>query len=324
MSSRIKQKQVQALEQSDTSSSKLLKFLWLIPFIWPFIYLHSFILVINGGYRGIGNDFIDLYYKYKAYLLDNMADFRFPLWCPSEAAGYPFFSNPFAQTFYPLNIPLALYYKLLDGYTALDHQIFTVLGIAIFGAGLFAWLKLINKNVRAVLFAALVMAVSFKVTEIMRFPNAVHTAAWYPWILYGVTRIILNRSVKDAIVSGVLLCFFLICFFTGGYPYYIFYSVFLLVPYFIFFCIRPLRRSILDDRPINWKRAITFLIIAGLTALIICRLISYPSGTCWTRPLTAAAQAMHTPHPTSLVFRTPSAPYFILLPHRPKAGISLA
>lgn len=268
-----KSKRQAELKQHIAKSHSSKKLIWLFPlivFCWPFLYLHSLVFASNGYYLAISNDFINLYYKYKIYLLDNFANFNFPLWSPAEAAGYPFYSSPFAQAFYPLNIPLTLLYKILGGYTPFDHQIFTVFGIAIFALGLFAWLRLINSNIRAVIFATIVMSISFKVTEIMRFPNAVHTAAWYPWILYGLTRIVFNRSKKDAVISGALLCVFLICLCTGGYPYYVYYSVFLFAPYLSAFLIRPLRSRLFGQQPIYWKRAIITLLLAAFAAGLIC------------------------------------------------------
>lgn len=241
-----------------------------IVFFWPFIYLFRHVLPINGQYTAIGNDFIALYYKYKVYLLAHLANFSFPFWSSSEAAGFPFHSNPFAQAFYPFNLLLAVWYKVLGGYDPLDHQIFTVFGISIFALGLFMWLRLINSNIRAVLFAVLVMSVSFKMTEILRFPNAVHTAAWYPWVFYAVTRIMLGQSWKKATWFGALLTFFLVCLCTGGYPYYAYYSQFLFVPYFLVFAIKPLRVRLVGTQIINWRRALAVLAIAGLFAAIVC------------------------------------------------------
>ena len=191
-----------------------------IVFLWPFVYFFRHIIPINGTYTALGNDFISLYYRYKLYLLASIAQFHLPLWSPSEAAGFPFYTNPFAQEFYPLNLLLVVWYKIFGGYSPLDHQLYTVFGISIFALGLFMWLRKINTNTRAVLFATLVMSVSFKTSEIMRFPNAVHTAAWYPWILYGITSVMLSRSLRGCrrlwiFTSGL----FLLCFWTGSYPY---------------------------------------------------------------------------------------------------------
>ncbi len=239
-------------------------------FCWPVLYLYRHVFSINNQYAAIGNDFILLYYKYKVYLLACLAEFRFPLWSPAEGAGYPFYTNPFTQAFYPFNILLALWYKISGGYNPLDYQIYTVLGISIFALGLFVWLRLVNTNLRAVVFGVLIMSVSFKVTEILRFPNAVHTAAWYPWILYALTRIMRSKSLKDAVVCGVLLTLFLIFLCTGGYPYYVYYSVFLFAPYMLIFLIKPLRLRLFGPGPIHWKRAFGTLAAAGIATLLVC------------------------------------------------------
>jgi len=239
-------------------------------FAWPILYLYDHVFQVNGQYTAIGNDFIVLYYKYKVYLLDCLANFDFPLWSPAEGAGFPFYTSPFAQAFYPLNLLLVVWYKIAGSYTPLDHQVFTVLGISIFALGLFMWLRLLNNNTRAVLFAALVMSVSFKMTEILRFPNALHSAAWYPWVLYAMTKIIFSRSLKRSIYYGALLTFFVICICTAGYPYYVFYCPFLFGPYLLIFLIKPLRVLLFGVPAIIWKRAVTTLITAVFLTLLIC------------------------------------------------------
>jgi hypothetical protein len=238
-------------------------------FFWPLIYLFHHILPIDGQYTAMGNDFILLYYKYKVYLLACLSKFKFPLWSPSESAGFPFYINPFAQVFYPLNLPLAVWYKISGGYNPIDHQFFTIIGISIFALGIYKWLGLINKNTRAVMLSTIIISVSFKMTEILRFPNAVHTAAWYPWILYAITKIFMSQSLKDSVLAGIVLVFSLICFCTGGYFYYVYYSQYLFVPYFLIFLIRPFRRHLFNIDSIKWKNAIcTFAVCAVLAALV--------------------------------------------------------
>ncbi len=250
---------------------RLLKYILpLAIFCWPVLYLFTYIFPIKGRYTAIGNDFIALYFKHKLYLLASLAEFHFPLWSPSEAAGFPFYINPFAQAFYPFNLLLAVWYKISGGYNTLDHQVFTILGVSIFALGLFMWLRLVNTNLRAVVFSVLVMSVSFKMTEILRFPNAVHSAAWYPWILYALTKIMLSRSLRKAVLYGILLTLFLICLCTAGYPYYVYYSLFLFVPYLLAFLIKPLRLRLLGDRMVNWKRALVTLAVTGAVSFLIC------------------------------------------------------
>ena len=239
-------------------------------FCWPILYLFGHVFPVNGQYTMIGNDFLTLYYKYKVYLLASLADFRFPLWSPSEAAGFPFYTSPFAQVFYPFNALLVVWYKIFGGYSPADHQLFTVLGISIFALGLFMWLRLVNSNTRAVVFATLVMSVSFKVTELVRFPNAVHSAAWYPWVLYALTRIMFSGSIKEAVKAGALLILFGVCLCTAGYPYYVYYAVFLFLPYLLAFLVKPLRARLFGEREVSLKRALMTLAAAGLVTLLLC------------------------------------------------------
>lgn len=213
-----------------TIKSKKYLFGFLFVFIFPVLYCHKFVLNDFDFSLRIGNDFGMLYYNYKVFLLDYLSNFRIPLWSPSEGAGFPFYSNPFTQTFYPLNIPLALIYKINGGYSYSDHQIFSVLGLSIFATGLLAWLRLLKVNFGCAVFTAAIISVSFKITEILRFPNAVHTAAWIPFVLFGIT---LALDCNKKFISSLIIFVSLILMFTAGYPYYIYYSAFLFLPYFL-------------------------------------------------------------------------------------------
>jgi hypothetical protein len=239
-------------------------------FSWPFVFLFPYVFSVAGRFTSLGNDFTPFYYVYKVYLLDCLSRGHLPLWSPSESAGYPFYSSPLAETFYPLNLPLTWLYRLNGGYTLQDHQIFTVFGFAIFSVGLYLWLRRLGLERRAVLAGTLVLAVSFKVTEIIRFPNAVHTAAWYPWILLALTGVLLAKSWRARIGYGLLLAFSGISLVTGGYPYFTYYIVFLALPYLAIFLIPRLRRQVLGEQTVDWKSALLTLAGAGAAALAVC------------------------------------------------------
>lgn len=234
-------------------------------FLWPFVDLFPYAFNL----AGIGNDFHNLYYDYKVYLLDNLSRGQLPLWSPSEAAGFPFYSNPFAAAFYPLNLPLAIFYRIAGGYSVPDHQRFVILGISIFAVGLFLWLRSMKLPLHAALFAAFVMSVSFKVTELLRFPNAVHAMAWYPWILLAIHGIFAATSRRAAALHGVLLAASTICLFTAGYPYYAYYGLFLFVPYLGVFAIPKLRITLVRVESVNWKAALSTLAVATLVPVLL-------------------------------------------------------
>ena len=144
--------------------------------IWPFVFLAPY----TQNKINIGNDFHYLYFNYKVYLLAMWGQGHFPLWSPTEGAGFPFFSNPFAQPFYPLNLLYLAYHGLVGRFVEWDYQIFTIFALSIFGVGLYLWLRRLRITTMIALLAVLVALSSLKVTELLRFPNAAHSAAWMP------------------------------------------------------------------------------------------------------------------------------------------------
>jgi hypothetical protein len=239
-------------------------------FCWPLVCFYKLIIPDIDESRVIGNDFYCLYYSYKLYLLDKLSHFTLPLWSPSEATGYPFYCNPFAQAFYPLNIFLVIFYKIFGGYSYADHQTFAVLGISIFALGTFFWLKSLNLNIRGIIFATCTIAISFKIAELVRFPNAVHTAAWLPWILFSITQIFKSNSYKTAIVNGLILTIAVIMMLTGGYPYYIVYSVFLFGPYLILFIVPQICKRVIGNFTVNLKIALPCIMGSFTIAVAVC------------------------------------------------------
>jgi hypothetical protein len=240
--------------------------------IWPLCYLSPYLINSERFGRQSGNDFNYLYYVYKVYLLDVLAnEHRIPLWSPSEACGYPFYSNPFVAAYYPLNLVLALFYRWNGGYSERDHQVFTVLAVSIYCLGLYLWLRSHSLFRRHALFAALVMSTSLKVTEILRFPNAIHAAAWMPWILYGVNQALQkSSSLKGmALVTGATLMLL-----TAAYPYYAFYLQFLVGPYLLLLvfpaCRKALGLSSNDDDFLGLRRGTIRMAVAFSAAVAIC------------------------------------------------------
>ncbi|MSP41710.1 MAG: hypothetical protein EXR70_24765, partial [Deltaproteobacteria bacterium] len=227
--------------------------------VWPFIFLAPY--TINNV--SIGNDFGILYYVYKVYLLSMLDGGHFPLWSPTEGGGYPFFSSPFAQAFYPLNILYFAYYKLLGRFAPWDYQIWTIFGISIFGLGLFFWLRRLAVAAPVALVAVMISVISLKVAELLRFPNALHCAAWLPWLLYAATVATDARKAKfGATVFGAALVMLL----TAGYPYYIVYALFLIPAYVLAMAFASSRNLIIGAVPENPSSFSRYAIHIGAAA----------------------------------------------------------
>jgi hypothetical protein len=238
--------------------------------LFPLVFLLPYVTTIAGYNVTLGNDFGPFYFVYKNYLLDFLSNGHFPLWSPMEGGGYPFFSDPLTQAVYPPNMLLALLYRINQGYTHLDHQVFTVAAICWFSLGLYTWLRSLKIDRRFAVFAALTMALSYKMVELLRFPNAAHEAAWYPWILLALTGLFKAVNWRSAWKWSAVLTLSLICLFTAGYPYYVYYLPFLAAPYMVFMLIPHVRKVIFDnDRP-DWRKFITGFLIACVAAVLVC------------------------------------------------------
>lgn len=206
------------------------------------LYLLPFMLR-NSALFQIGNDFQSLYSNYATYSVDAMRAGFTPWWNPNEACGYPFYSNPFTAFFYPGRL---LYFMLAAGapqYSWYHHQVYMVIGIGVFALGLYAWLRGRGVEPPAALVAAGVIAISFRIADIYRFPNAIHAAAWMPWILYAYDRW-LDRAIGRGFVLGLVA---VLCLCTAGYPYYSIYAVVLVASYVALRITEgiPLRRALL-------------------------------------------------------------------------------
>ncbi|MSP41605.1 MAG: hypothetical protein EXR70_24230, partial [Deltaproteobacteria bacterium] len=227
--------------------------------VWPFIFLFPYTFNDIGS----GNDFGQLYYVYKVYLLSMLNSGHFPLWSPTEGGGYPFFSSPFAQAFYPLNLFYFAYYKLLGRFAPWDYQILTIFGISIFGSGLFLWLRRLAVAAPVALVTVMISVISLKVTELLRLPNALHCAAWLPWLLYGATVATDLSKVKfGATVFGAALVMLL----TAGYPYYIIYALLLIPAYVVAMALAPSRNLFIGESPESPSSFTCYAIHIGVAA----------------------------------------------------------
>ena len=232
----------------------------------PGMLLLPYWMPIHGIYLEIGNDFVCLYYTYKAYFLNSLCGGHFPLWSPNEGAGYCFWSNPFTQAFYPLNVILYGMNAWLGGYTILDHQRFTVVAVCGLTLGMYALLRQTGRSVRSSIFGAIVSGCSYKVTELLRFPNALHAAACYPWVMIGILKIIQAGSWKQVIKAGSILTVSLIFLGTAGYPYFVYYGFFLFIPFLLLCLDSEVRCELLAVHAVRWRMIVVVLSLSGIVA----------------------------------------------------------
>ena len=245
-------------------SSKIKLFLLII---FPFIFLAPFTLKLID----VGNDFEIYYFTYKKYIFELLKNGHIPLWSPAEAAGYSLIFNPLTQFFY---LPSWIHYLIsffIGDLSKYSFLIYTISAISIFNVGLYKYLKTFQISEEFILTAILITSVSLKLTELLRFPNALHAFAWFPWVLYGInsSQIKLN-SKKNYLV--ILISSFMI--FTAGYPYYILYGLILFSVYILFLLIIKNKNNIYGTYNLNFVSNITFFIQVSLPAIFAAILFS--------------------------------------------------
>lgn len=243
---------------------------WALCILFPILFMTPRLWAFGDHLYTVGNDFVPLY-AYKVYLLDFLVHFRLPLWSPSESVGFPFLASPLTQTLYPLNIPLAVYYWWKGSYGLLDHTWFAVLGISIFCAGMYAWLRLFRWKDKYALIAAMVISISFPLPELLRFTFAIHSFAWLPWILFYLTDIFKNPFDRKSWLYYLGLGFVLFSFVTASYTYHVFYSIFLLVPYILALLVNPSRKALGFT---EWKFSFRPFLKILATSLIVAVLLT--------------------------------------------------
>ena len=74
--------------------------------------------------------------------------------------------------------------------------IYTISAISIFNVGLYKYLKTFKISEEFILTAILITSVSLKLTELLRFPNALHAFAWFPGYFMGLILVKLSSILK--------------------------------------------------------------------------------------------------------------------------------
>ena len=240
------------------NKKSVLAYIFLI--IWPFI----FFLPLSMGYIVMGNDFDLIYYAYKKYIFEFWQDGQLPFWSPSEGAGFTLIYNPFAQFFYIPSWILFVVADIKSSFSLYDYLIFTIFGISVYSIGQYQWLKNLKLSKNYIIFTITLLAPAVLIfSNFLRFPNAIHTIAWLPFLLLGM-----NYSlIKEKTIKSFLLIFLSTLFiFTAGYPYFVFYIF--IFSFFYFFFILFLKQK-------NLKNSI-IIVFKNLVPVFFSFLISFP------------------------------------------------
>jgi hypothetical protein len=232
---------------------------------WPFIFLMPFTL----KFLQPGNDFELYYFVYKKYIFEFLKIGHLPLWSPAEGSGYSLVFNPLSQYFYPVSWVYYSFSFIVGELNTYTFTIYTISALSIFNIGTYFFLKSYNLSTKIIIISTLIVCSGLRLTELLKFPNALHAAAWFPWVLLGINHALLKKNYLKKYLLIFISTFMI---FTAGYPYFIFYSFIMCLIYFLFFLIKKYKvllfTSNYDSFDNNKKYFLNCVIPASLSFLI--------------------------------------------------------
>jgi hypothetical protein len=232
---------------------------------WPFIFLMPFTL----KFLQPGNDFELYYFVYKKYIFEFLKIGHLPLWSPAEGSGYSLVFNPLSQYFYPVSWVYYSFSFIVGELNTYTFTIYTISALSIFNIGTYFFLKSYNLSTKIIIISTLIVCSGLRLTELIKFPNALHAAAWFPWVLLGINHALLKKNYLKKYLLIFISTFMI---FTAGYPYFIFYSFIMCLIYFLFFLIKKYKvllfTSNYDSFDNNKKYFLNCIIPASLSFLI--------------------------------------------------------
>ncbi len=149
--------------------------------------LYPLILLGRALYFG---DLILYFYPLEHLIQRSLHDGSIPLWNPWMVNGQPVVGNPQASVFYPSTLlltflPVWLYFTVN-----------TFIHLALGGWGSYLYLRRITADRLSAILGATVFAGSGFLIARLQFPTIIQTAAWFPWLLLAVDRIIERPSAR--------------------------------------------------------------------------------------------------------------------------------
>lgn len=157
-------------------------------------------------------DVAEEYWPDLVYLCDALHDGELPTWNPYDRAGYPYYADPQAGMYHPINWMICGVAGARPGLGWATFRV--VLGFALAGVFSLLWLRKVGTSTEA----ALLGAVAFECAPFMRHNlelNLTAALAWLPLMLLGAEYTIQHRRVRDGAFLALAIA---LCAWTGSPP----------------------------------------------------------------------------------------------------------
>jgi hypothetical protein len=224
------------------------------------------------------------FYPMWDYVRESLREGRLPFWNPYINGGQPLIGNPQMGVFYPTT-PL-LYFLSTERWLSLNtafHLLFSGFGMLAFLNSLFFGSRGSDLGVRgsgglASAFGACAWIGCTAVAARVQFPPMLWAVCYYPWILYGIERLVQQPDSKRVALLGVLAGLCILC----AHPQAAYMIALLGLAYFLF-------RIVGRFGPVGQVEAIRNPKSGILSAVLACLLALGLSAVYWL-PVSAFAQ----------------------------------
>jgi hypothetical protein len=201
-------------------------------------------------------DMIDQAYPWRYFIGQCLQEGILPLWNPYQLLGSPIHADPQSSAWYPVT----WFFGYISGYNIYTISIDFLLHIFLAGTGMFYLARKLDlRNETAFLMGISYMLSGFFIGNAQHFMWII-SGTWIPFILGAFLQLRKEPSLFSAIRLG--LPFFMIM--TGGYPAFIFLTLYLLLLIFILFVYEDLRGK--DYRRL--RHFVAFLCISAVFTIL--------------------------------------------------------
>lgn len=204
-------------------------------------------------------DFTEYVYPVQSFAASESANGNLPFWNPYSFAGMPFLADLQVGFFYPFN-RLLTFFVDADGKLPVGAVEFIII-LHFFIAQLSMFF--LSRYWKISSYGALIASVSYAFSLILVchviHPMIVYHLAWFPLIIMFFYKGITNRSIRSAIIAGLLLGMTML----SGHPQMTLYEGFFLLILFILYLITGISK-----REIHSKNIARFMICSAIPLII--------------------------------------------------------
>ncbi|MCR4964025.1 MAG: YfhO family protein [Bacteroidales bacterium] len=206
-------------------------------------------------------DFYNHFFPYRYFIVDTIHHGRIPLWNPYQSMGLPAHADPQANVFY---LPIWIFALIFGKYSTACCGAEFLFHVFVSGVGFFYLTRFfVKNNFVAFLTAGFYMLSGFFVG------NAQHLswiigAAWLPWLLLSFIKLLDSPGLRPMLLFPLFFSLMV----TGGYPGFVFVSIYFLLAILIFYLVIRFQQSRQD-----WGKLFGY----GAGALVLSVLLSAPA-----------------------------------------------